>query len=261
MANLHRNRSFIGGGKIFIRQRSDNPAVIYPMYPFGNADSFSFAIGEDKKTQRNFQQPGGGNIASQSAITDVTATINALSFQPNTMAVALRSLITTSAVAAVVEEEITVFKDGFELFAKIPDLDVAITVVDEATGLVTYVAGVDYVVERGGINIPTTSAITTADTDDDGVKILVTYSSLETYEIQAITQASIEYELVFNGFNDADNGKPTTVQCHRIKFSPTQALDLISEDFGALPITFEVLADDSIIGVGESKYFNVKMVA
>lgn len=260
MSNLHRNRSFIGGGKLYLRQRSTDPLVTFPALPFGNADSYSFAIGEDKKTQRNFQQPGGGNIASQSAITDVTATVNALSFQPNTLAVALRSLVKTVASTPVADETIKVFETGFELFAKIPDPTKTITVKD-STGVTTYTAGTDYVIERGGIVVLEGSAITTGDALNAGVNVKVTYTSLETFEIQAITQSSIEYELIFNGFNDADNGKPTIVHCHRIKFSPTQALDLISEDFGALPINFEVLADDSIVSSDESQYFSVKMVA
>lgn len=257
MSNLNRNRSFIGGGKIYIQELG---ATQKPAYPFGNADSFSFAIGEDKKTQRNFQTPGGGNIASQSAITDVTATINALSFQPATLATALRSLVKSVASAAVAAEPVKVFKEGFVKLAKIPDITETFTVTGSG-GTPTYVNNVDYVVERGGIFIPEGSAITSTDVTNAGVNVLVTYTSLDTFKIEAITQSSVEYRLIFNGFNDADNGKPTVVVCHKIKFSPTQALDLISEDFGALPITFEVLADDSITAADESKYFSVEMVA
>lgn len=258
MSNLNRNRSFIGGGKIYIQELINGVAT--PAYAFGNADSFSFAIGEDKKTQRNFQTPGGGNIASQSAITDVTATINALSFQPATLATALRSLVKTVASAAVTAEPVKAFKEGFVKLDKIPDIDETITVTG-AGGTPTYAVNVDYVVERGGLFIPEASAITTADTTNAGVDIQVTYTSHDSFKIEAITQSSVEYRLIFNGFNDADNGKPTVVVCHKIKFSPTQALDLISEDFGALPITFEILADDSITASDESKYFSVEMVA
>lgn len=257
MSNLNRNRSFIGGGKIYIRELISG--VAKPLYPFGNADSFSFAIGEDKKTQRNFQQPGGGNIASQSAITDVTATINALSFQPGTLATALRSLVTTVASVAVAAEPAKAFKDAFIKLAKMPDSAQTITVTGVG-GTPVYVVNTDYVVERGGLFIPEGSNITTADTNNVGVDALVTYTSLATFKIEAMTQASVEYQLVFDGFNDADNGKPVGVVCHKIKFSPTQALDLISEDFGALPITFEILADDSITAGGESKFFSVEMV-
>lgn len=258
MSNKYRNRSFIGGGKLYLRQRSDTGVL--PAYPMGNADSFSFAIGEDKKTQRNFQTPGGGNIASQSAITDVTATINALSLQPETLAVALRSLVSAVTGGAVADEPVKVFKEAFTALAKFPNTDLAITVKNVA-GTVTYVEGTDYVVQSGGILIPEASAITTADTTNAGVNITVTYTAIASFSIEAITQASVEYELIFDGFNDADNGKAVRVTCHRIKFSPTQALELISEDFGALPINLEILADDSKVGAGVSQYFKVEMVA
>lgn len=257
MSNLHRNRSYIGGGTIYVRRRPDG-GTTYPAYPLGNADSFSFAIGEDKKTQRNFQTPGGGNIASQSAITDVTATINALSVQPATVALALRSLITTHTGAAQTDEVHKVFKEAFEPLNFMPDTTQAITVKNTA-GTTTYIAGTDYVVERMGIRIPEGSAITSADTGNAGVQVKVTYTSKTNYKQAAISQSAIEYEVMFNGFNDADDGKAVFVQCHRVKFSPTQALELISEDFAGLPMNFEILADSTKTGVGQSQYFEVTM--
>ncbi|AUS02264.1 major tail protein [Vibrio phage 2.096.O._10N.286.48.B5] len=258
MASLTRNRSFQGGGRIWIREKG---SLVNPqMYSFGNADSFSFAINEDKKTQRNFMQKGGGNIASQSSITDVTASINALSFQPRTLALALRSLVATIDGTSVTGETHTVYADALEPIKFIPDLDMPIIVTDE-TGTTTFDVDTDYVVENGGIYIPEGSAITANDTDNDGVVIQIDYDSQTSYVIQAITQSSVEYELFFDGFNDADNGKPTTVTCYSIKFSPAQALEFISEDFGSLPMTFEVLADDTITALGESKYFKINMVA
>ena len=89
----------------------------------------------------------------------------------------------------------------------------------------------------------------------------VTYTSQDAFTIEGITRSAVDYELFFSGFNDADNGKPVTVKCHKIKFSPSQALELISADFGALPLTAEVLADDSIIATDLSKYLVVNMAA
>lgn len=258
MSAITRNRSFIGGGKIWIRER--NSTTTPQMYPFGNADSFSFAINEDKKTQRNYQNPGGGNISSQSAITDVTASVNALSFQPRTLALALRSLVKTIAATAVVGETIKVYKDALEPLDHIPDTDETITVTSQ-DGNTTFTAGTDYVIEHGGIYIPEGSTITAADSGNAGVNIKIDYTSQEQYTIEGVTQSAVEYEIFFNGFNDADNGRATTVKCHKVKFSPTQALDLISEDFGSLAMEFEVLADDTITAVDESQYFSMRMVA
>ena len=250
MSNLTRNRSFIGGGTIYFKEVGAAAARL----SIGNSDSFSFAINEDKKTQRNFTQKGGGNIASQSAITDVTASVNGLSFQPSTLAVALRSLVNTIAAVAVTAEPHAAYKNGFIPFNKLPDTDGTITVTGVG-GTPVYVAGTDYQVKNAGILILDTGTIA------DATAILVNYQSIEAYNIEGITRAAVEYEIFFDGFNDADNGKTVAVKCHKVKFSPSQALELISEDFGSLPLQFEVLADTSKDGSSESQYFVVNMAA
>lgn len=254
MSNETRNRSFIGGGKIFIREVGALAALLN----VGNADSFTFAIAEDKKTQRNFQQKGGGNIASQSAITDVTATVNALSFQPRTLAIALRSLVNTVVAGAVAAEEQVAYVGGFVRLVKLPDIDSAITVTG-LTGTPTYVLGTDYTIGNSGIQITEASSI--PDSVGGAANIEVTYTAVESYNIQGITRAAVEYEILFDGFNDADDGKTVVVQCHKVKFSPSSALDLISEDYGTLPLNFEVLADTTKDGVAESQYFEMEMQA
>lgn len=256
MSNINRNRSFIGGGKIWIREIG---STVTPQFvQFGNADSFSFAISEDKKSQRNFQLTGGGNIASQSAITDVTATINGLSFQPRTLAVALRSVVNIVPSEVVVDEVKKVFAESITRLDALPDQTIEV-VVKSSDGVTTYVKGTDYNVEYGCITIPEGSTITASDTTNVGVDVKVSYTSKEVFNIQGITKSAVEYELLFNGFNDGDNGKAVTVECHKIKFSPTQALELIGEDFGSLPVSFEVLADDTITDSAESQYFTVDM--
>lgn len=254
MGNETRNRSFIGGGKIYFRE----VGALAAMLNVGNADSFTFAIAEDKKTQRNFQQKGGGNIASQSAITDVTATVNALSFQPKTLGIALRSLVNTVTAGAVASEAHAAYKGGFIRLTKLPDIDGVITVTN--TGAVTtYVLGTDYTIGNSGIEITETSNIPDSVAGADNIE--VSYNAVESYNIQGITRAAVEYEIIFDGFNDADDGKTVVVQCHKVKFSPSSALDLISEDYGSLPLNFEVLADTTKDGTAESQYFEMEMQA
>lgn len=254
MSNRHRNRSFQGGGEIYIREKGATSGMI----AFGNADSFSFAINEEKKTQRNFQQPGGGNIASQSSISDVVLSINGLSFKPDTLALGLRSLVTVITGIAITAEPHVAYKESFVPLSQIPDTSETFTVTD-TVGTLTYTLNTDYVVKQGGIFITENSTI--PDSVAGAPNIKVTYTSQDAFTIEGITRSAVDYELFFSGFNDADNGKPVTVKCHKIKFSPSQALELISADFGALPLTAEVLADDSIIATDLSKYLVVNMAA
>lgn len=246
--NLTRNRSFRGGGGMYLRERGATSGF----FLVGNADTLQFAINEERQTQRNYMQPGGGNIASESSITDVTASINVLSINPRIAAVALRGLVNTIAGAAVSAESHTAYQDMFIPLNRLPDFSQTFTVTNTGA-TTTYVAGTDYLIRNNGIFIASGGAIA------DASEILVTYTSKDQYDIQTVTKSAVEYEVFFDGFNEADEGKSVTVKCHRVSFSPTQALSLITEDFGALPMEFEVLADTSFDGTSESQYFVVSM--
>ena len=248
-SNQTRNRSFRGGGAMYLREKGASGVGYFQV---GNADTLQFAIAEEKQTQRNFTQKGGGNIASDSAISDVTASINVLSVNPRIAAVALRALVTTTATASISAEPHTAYLDMFIPFDFLPDFDQTLTVTNVGAST-TYIAGTDFLIRNNGIFINPDSSMT------DALAILVTYSSKDEYGIETITKSAVEYEMYFDGFNEADEGKSVAVKCHRISFSPTQALSLITEDFGALPMEFEVLADDSKDGTTESQYFVVQM--
>jgi hypothetical protein len=247
-SNKTRNRSFRGGGGMYLRERGATAGF----FQVGNADTLQFAINEEKQTQRNYQQPGGGNIASESSITDVTASINVLSINPRIAAVALRALVNTVESASISAESHQAYSDMFIPFEFLPDFDQAVTVTDSGA-VTTYVAGTDYLIRNNGIFIDPDGSI------PDDSEILITYQSKAQYNIETITKSAVEYEMFFDGFNEADNGKAVSVTCHRISFSPAQALSLITEDFGALPMEFEVLADDSKDGSTESQYFVVRL--
>lgn len=255
MGDKTRNRSFIGGGSVYFREVGETKGF----FPVGNCEELSFAINEDKKTQRNYQQPGGGNTASQSAITDVTATLTALSFQPETLALALRALVNTNTGGAVAGETHKAHQERFIKFDKIPDKSQTITVTNSGAST-TYVEGVDYQIKQNGIWITENSNITGADQEAGG-DIVINYTSLTSYSIQSITRAAVEYEIFFDGFNDADDGKQVAVTCHKVKFSPAQAFGLITEDFASNAMNFEILADTSKDGTSESQYFNIDMAA
>lgn len=255
MSDKTRNRSFIGGGAVYFREVGSAKGF----FPVGNCEELSFAINEDKKTQRNFMQPGGGNVASQSAITDVTATLTALSFQPETLALALRALVVTKTGSAVAGETHKAHQERFIKFDNLPDKSQSITVTNSGA-TVTYAEGTDYQIKQNGIWITENSSIAGSETEA-GADIVVNYTSQTSYSIQSITRAAVEYEIYFDGFNDADDGKQVAVTCHKVKFSPAQALGLITEDFASNAMNFEVLADTSKDGTSESQYFDIEMAA
>lgn len=124
-------------------------------------------------------------------------------------------------------------------------------------GRLVLVAGEDYSLSTTGI-IP----LAGGDLDDeDGIDIVVAYTKHPAYVIEAMTSSGDEWELLFEGLNEAETDRPVVVELHRVKFSPVSGLTMIQEDtsFGNLPMTISVLADPAIVGAGLSKYMRVTM--
>ncbi|WP_137009600.1 hypothetical protein [Aquitalea aquatilis] len=76
--------------------------------------------------------------------------------------------------------------------------------------------------------------------------------------IEALTQVGKEFSLRFDGLNEAQGGASVVVEIYRLKVSPADSLDLISDDFATLKVKGAILADSSK-PVGKSQYFKVEM--
>lgn len=93
-----------------------------------------------------------------------------------------------------------------------------------------------------------------------GTPIKLGYTKNPAYLIQALTESGAEYRLWFDGLNEVDSGNPVIARLHRVKFSPTSALDLIGDDFGEIKLSFSILKDASITTAGLSQYLDIAMV-
>lgn len=121
----------------------------------------------------------------------------------------------------------------------------------------TLTANTDYEVTAGGVRLLSgASAFVT-----DGEQFIADYTPYAANVVQALTQSGQEYEIVFEGLNEARSGKPVIVSVYRGKLGAAQALPFIGEDFGALEVTGKVLKDTSKSGAGVSQYFTVALVA
>ena len=74
---------------------------------------------------------------------------------------------------------------------------------------------------------------------------------------QHVADAGQEYEIYFNGLNEAQSGSLVEIRMYRVKFSPAQGLSFIGDEFGELTTEFEILSDTSKSGVGISKFMKV----
>lgn len=117
------------------------------------------------------------------------------------------------------------------------------------------VAGTDFEVRAGGLFV-TAGAIIAG-----GVPWAVSYTKTASDLVQAIVTSGKEYELVFDGLNEARSSKRTKVTAHRVKIGALQNLALIGEDYAAAEATGKLLKDTTKNGTSISQYFAVEIEA
>ncbi len=241
------DRSFIGAGSIYIKP-ADNSA---PLLPVGNVSQFQFSFEEDKKELKNYLG-GGGNRNTLSRISSISASLTAHDFTAENLAMALRGSAKAGSTVAITDEAHVSHGVGNELipFNKMPDMSKTVTVKDSMD--TTLVEGDDYTLTKAGIVVLSGGGI-----DDQGVK--VSYTPLASNMVQALIESGKEFVLFMEGLNDAQDGKAFNIRVHRVKFSPVQNLDFISDDFASIPLELDVLADTSITSSGLSTFMQIDL--
>jgi hypothetical protein len=128
------------------------------------------------------------------------------------------------------------------------------TVTWTCMGKIVLVAATDYTAAGAGVYLTDAASVT------DGENLVIDYTKLAGNVIQALVGSAQEYELVFDGLNEARSGKPVIVQVFRQKLGATKSLSLIGEDYAALEFSGKALKDSTKTGVGVSQYFKVTVV-
>jgi hypothetical protein len=244
MAYTSSTQAYVGKGKFYLGLRSGGPLV-----HVGNVSGASFAIEQSTVDQLDYTAAGGGKRESLPRITAVTGSMTLLEFSPSNLALALRGTASAITSGSVTNEVHTAYHGGLLPLANIHDGSTITVTSDD--GLTTFVLGTDYTVSSSGITILATGSIV----DEETIK--VSYTKNAGAVVQALTESALEYRLFFEGLNEGDASNPLTVDVHRVKFSPTASLDLISDEWAELPMEFEVLSDPTKDGNSTSRYFTV----
>lgn len=240
--------SYMGVGKVFMREYGSSAALLH----VGNAGKLDFSVSEDVKEQKDYTAGGGGTVAEVRRISAVEAGIQLFDLDKNNIAKAVFGTASSLTAGPVSAEAQTAYVGGIVPTNKPINTGASVTVKD-VTDATTYVAGEDYTVSSGGITILSGSDI------EDGDVIHITYSSLAHDIIEALTTNAKEYELFFEGMNEAKDGRAVNVKAHRIKFGATQLLSLIGDDFASIELKGKLLRDNTKTGTGVSKYFKVQV--
>lgn len=224
--------SYIGVGPIYIK-RTD---IQGGMLPLGNSPKFKIGIEEETKELRDYTSPGGGIRNKISRIKSANISLTVTDLSPDNLAMAVFGNVENVNSGSVSNETKTAYKGSFILLDKAGATSV---VVKNEDGTVTYTEGEDYVVKSAGLWIPATSSITDAST------IKVSYNYPKQDVVQALTTSGYEYELLFEGFNEALTGKKCNVHVWRCRFGPAKSIDFIGDDYVQLEFEGTLIADSS----------------
>lgn len=199
----------------------------------GSITEFSFS---NTFTETNVKETrtGKGNITN-SIITDneTTLTITMKSITAYNLNLALLGSSTAQVVTSQTKTKTLKANFVYDLGDQLIDAS-SIVIVDTATGAVTYVENVNYVVDGSGLIKILTEAQQTANGADDiiaaaGVECEIAFSSIDSTKIQAFTQNSIKKYCVFGGINKVD-GKFYKVIVPKLSLQPSDGIGFISPD-------------------------------
>lgn len=240
--------SYIGKGKVFLRDLNAALGLIF----VGNVSALTFGVTEDSKELKDYTQGGGGTYNEVKRIESVESGFTMHDLSPENLARVLYG-ITSAATAATVTDE---SHAGAIQGAYIGTNFLASAITTVKVGATTAVADTDYTVSGSGIIPIVGSLVITA-----GATVLITYPKVAQDIVQALVSSGSEYEMVFDGLNEARSGKRCRVTAHRIKVGAAQSLGLIGDDYAALEVTGKVLKDTTKNGTSISQYFKVEMQA
>lgn len=123
------------------------------------------------------------------------------------------------------------------------------TAVITCAGKLAPASGTDFDPRAGGIYV--NAGVVMA----GGVPWLIDYTKAATDVVEALVTSGKEYELVFDGLNEARSSKRVRVTAHRVKIGALQNLSLIGEDYAAAEATGKLLKDTTKNGTTISQYF------
>lgn len=218
--------------------------------PVGNVTKLEIGHKEDVQSQPDMTMLGGGKHAEVRRVTDVEVSMTMADVNVSNLARAVLATVEAVDAGSVTGEEHTVYLGGLLRLAHIQPTDVVV----KKASVVVPAAG-NYEVRAGGVFIlPTATGLADADA------VTVDYAHGIQAVIEALTTSANELELVFEGLNEADSGKPVIVDIWRVSQGVTKSLALLTGKFGALEVTGAVLMDPTKTGAGISRYYRKTMV-
>lgn len=241
------DKSYIGSGQIYIREYGASA----PFVDIGNCSALTVSPQEDTKTLADSTTPGGATRNEVRRLTGVEVSYTFTDFSSANFERGFRGTSSSTAAGTVTDEAVVGYKGGWVPLAKLAS---SVTMVKNTAGSTTYTAGTDYIVQDGGLYIPSTSTIT--DPVAGAANLKVTYANVKSTTVEALVNSAKQYEMIFVGLNEADSGKRVRVRMHKVSAGVIQQMAVIGQDYGNGEVGGKLLSDTSK-GVGLSKYLQI----
>lgn len=238
------DKSYIGKGKVYLDGRE-----------LGNVTELTISVEEDKKELQDYTSAGGGLYNSLSRISNVSMAMSLSDYSGDNLSMALFGSNSAHTGAAQTDEaqSAPATLNGNMLVKTDHVIDTTVSPVVTGTGgTPTYTEGTDYEVSPGGIIIIDGGGIT------GGTALEIDYTSKSVDVVQALVNSAQEYELVFDGLNEAQSGAPVVITIFRAKFGAAQDLSVIGDEFGAIALSGDSLKDTTITTAGLSQYIKIQ---
>ncbi|MCP5428544.1 MAG: hypothetical protein H6966_09800 [Chromatiaceae bacterium] len=240
--------SYLGSGRMYMREFGSND----PLAWVGNSSSLNGSIEEDSIKKPDYTQPGGGTFNEVKRVNSAKFSLVADELDgPNLARVVFGSATAHAAATGKAENGLICNHGGLTPFEFPPS---SITSVKTADDVTTYVEGMDYEVRPAGIIPLATGSMV------DGDPHNVVYDHLGLNVVEALTSSAKEWEVFFEGYNEARSGKPVTVHLFRVKFGAAKNLQLIGSEHLVLESDGEMLKDLTKTGTGKSQYMKAVIV-
>lgn len=246
----------LGKGIVYFNRRDLTTGLYTGERDLGNAPAFSFNVALEK--MEHFSSRGGLKAKDKSIISQITPacafTLDEITAE-NLSMLTLGDIETVTQVATPVVDELVIAH--LDRRVQLTKRDVSSVVVkDAATGLITYVAGTDYIIDTsvkddkiGRIYFPEDGAIT----EDQELEVSYTPAAITYKKIAAFKQTQVEGFLRFVSDNPA--GTQQELQIWRVSLSPTGDTAMIGDGWSTIGFAGEILKDSA--NHPDSPYFDI----
>lgn len=236
---------FKGIGIVHARRNSTTAALFRDL---GDVETLKLAHRNNQQVWKQHRKPGGGNLATLDTPDGVSLDVQMQEWTDENMAMTLQGKVVDVASETVSGEDI-VLAPGFLSPTEFPGAgSVVLTKTSDSSEIPLSAVRIS----PAGISVPADSTVITAETP-----ATIAYVSKAAKRIEPLVEAGEEYELLFDGMNEAEGNRPCIVRVYRWKAPPAEELAPIdAENPGKLLAKGEVLANPDA-PPGESPFYSI----